>query len=313
MADTKFSIVIVNFNKFNLLHNCLKSISNQFKKNNYEVIVIDNNSSESGLENIIFEFPKVKLIKNNFNAGFAAANNQGFKIAKGEYVVCLNNDTILTEDIITPLIKEIGKYNKPTIVGCQLLNTDLSLQESYHKFPSVWNLFCENFFLYKLFPKNERLSPYYYEYIGSEKYINVDVLKGAFFIVKREVLNKLNGFDEKFFFFTEETDLFYRFKKELNGEVRFYPKLSLIHHGGGTVDSMPWFRFENLIKSKIKFFQKHCNGIDYLLKRIILFSGIFARVFLYFFVGIFLVRKKMLKKSWLYFRLLFIWPKNEFK
>lgn len=307
------SIIIVTYNKFSLLKNCLESLYKFCADLVLEVIIIDNNSSEIGQQEIINKYPKTILIKNGCNLGFAAANNQGFEIAKGDYVVCLNNDTILTEDIITPLISELEKADKHTIVGCQLLNEDKTNQESYHKFPSLWNVFCEYFFLYKLFPKNERFSPYFYNHNPDKSFIEVDVLKGAFFIAKKETIQKLKGFDERFFFYTEETDLFYRLKKELNGKTRFYPGHTLIHIGGGTVESMPWFKYKNLVKSKIQFFQKHYSGIYFLSNLMILYLGIGIRIPLYLFGGLLMFNKKLIKKSWLYLRQLTIYPKNEFE
>jgi len=309
----KISFIIVTYNKFFLLKQCLDSLFKYCGSLNLEVIIVDNNSTEKGLDELLANYANIKLIKNNVNNGFGKANNQGFEIAKGDYVVCLNNDTILTEDIITPLISELEKADKHTIVGCQLLNEDKTNQESYHKFPSSWNVFCEYFFLYKIFQKNERFSPYFYNNNPDKNFIEVNVLKGAFFIAKKEVIQKLKGFDERFFFYTEETDLFYRFKKELNGKTRFYPGHTLIHIGGGTVESMPWFKYKNLIKSKIQFFQKHYSGIYFLITLIILYLGIGIRIPLYLLGGLLMFNKKLIKKSWLYLRQLTIYPKNKLK
>jgi GT2 family glycosyltransferase len=306
------SIIIVNYNKFSLLSNCLNSIYKHSKEISFEVIVVDNNSTEGDVEKIISNYPNLSLIKNETNRGFAAANNQGLKIAQGKFILFLNNDTVFIENTIKKLIDFLEEKDEMTLVGCKLLNEDLSHQVSIVDFDDLWNLIGENFFMYLLFPKNKMLNRYHHNYKIVNEPIEVDVVKGAFIFGYTKALKEIGGFDEKFFFYSEENDLCFRFKQR-GGKVFYFPGTSIIHLGGASTDAIPWFMFMNLSRAKIQFFQKHFKGLKFILALIIHFTGIFIRVPLYFILGIVSLNKNLIKKSFYFFRLLFVYPSNSFK
>jgi GT2 family glycosyltransferase len=222
------SVVIVNYNNFELLDNCLSSL---FKYNNgekLEVIVIDNNSTEVNIEQFEQRYP-IKLIMNSRNKGFAVANNIGLKYASGKYVLFLNNDVEFIENSIDKIIDFTELKSEPLFIGCQLLNVDNTLQESVSDFPTLANILGENFFLHKLLPHSNTLNKYHKNLFNGDSPVEVDVIKGAFMFCERKALEQLNGFDTKFFFYSEEVDLCYRFKKN-KGKIYFYPGTSIIHY-----------------------------------------------------------------------------------
>ena len=280
---------------------------------NFEIIIVDNASSEGKINEYLRDFKTIKFILNEKNVGFAAANNQGAKIASGEYLVILNNDTIFLENSLEVLKKFIIKQNEELIVGCKLLNEDKSLQESVVNFPNVWNLFTENYFLYRLFPKSKIFNKYSLSYFEGENPIVVDVVKGAFMFLKKTTWRKLGGFDEKFFFYSEETDLCYRLRNKLGGKVFYLPSTSIIHLGGVTADKNLKFKFYNQAKAKIQFFQKHFGGVNFIVALFLHYSGLAFRVFVYLIPGILLLKKKQILKSYYFLMQIFIYPKNVFK
>jgi len=307
------SIIVVNYNNFSMLNNCLESIACYTTEIEYEIIIIDNNSTEGLIEEITDKFENISLIKNDKNKGFAAANNQGFKIAKGKYILLLNNDTILFENSIKKVFDFSESSDDPVFVGCQLLNEDRTYQDTVVQFPTIWNSFTENLFIYKLFPKWGFTNKYFQNYLSKDNSFEVDIVKGAFLFSKRTDMLALNGFDERFFFYSEETDLCYRFKKEFNGKVYFYPQTSIIHFGGEKTIKNSWQAFKYLSIGKIKYFQKHFAGLRYFLAIIVHYLGFLARVFLYFIQGVFTINKDLILKSGYYLKLLTIYPKNKFK
>lgn len=307
------SIIIVNYNNFSMLNNCLESIASYTTEIDYEIIIIDNNSTEGSVERITDKFENITLIKNKKNRGFAAANNQGFRIAKGIYILLLNNDTILFENSIKKVLDFAETFDDPVFVGCQLINEDRTYQSTVVQFPTIWNSFTENFFIYKLFPKWSFTNKYFQNYLSKDSSFQVDVVKGAFLFSKRTDILALNGFDERFFFYSEETDLCYRFKNELNGKIYFYPQTSIIHLGGKKEIKNSWQVFKYLSIGKIKYFQKHFAGFKYFLAIIVHYLGYLARVFLYFIHGLFTFNKDLLLKSGYFLKLLAVYPKNRFK
>lgn len=306
------SIVIVNYNSFKLLDNCLASIFTFTKDIDFEIIVIDNNSSEGDVTEVTSKYPKVILKKNDKNVGFAAANNIGFDIAKGKYVLILNNDTIFHENTIKILFDYSEKLNHEVFVGCKLLNDDGTHQVSIVDFDTLTNSFGENFFIYKLFPRSKIFNRFHLNYKDIKQAMDVDVVKGAFILCTSSALKELKGFDPKFFFFGEETDLCYRFKKN-GGTVFYYPGTSVYHVGGATTDKNLWFKFQNQSIAKIKIYQKHYIGSEAFVLKAFHFVGIFLRVPLYFIAGVLTFNGSLIIKSYYYCRTLFIYPPNKFK
>lgn len=306
------SIIIVNYNKFEYLSKCLQSVTQFTIGIEYEIILIDNNSIEGNISDVIKDYTQIRLIKNSENKGFAAANNQGLKIAKGKYCLLLNNDTELISNAIKEVFEFAESYSKDIVLGCQLLNSDGTKQESTSEFPSIKNIFTENFFLYKIFPKSKFFNKYYLNEIELFSPTRVDVVKGAFLFTKTKTLENAQGFDERFFFYSEETDLCYRLKKDFNCEIMMLPKVNIFHHNNLNKNLKPWFHFKNISIGKIQFYQKHFKGMKFFISYLLHFGGNALRVLMNLALGILKIDKQYIRKSKFFLKLFFVYPKNEF-
>jgi hypothetical protein len=305
------SIIIVNYNSFKLLQDCLESIFKHSTGCGFEIIVIDNNSSEGHVDDVVRDFDEITLIKNKINKGFGAANNQGLAIAKGKYVLFLNNDTILFENTIKKVFDFAETLNENSIIGCKLLNKDKSLQHSVYDFPSLLNVFTSNFFLYSLFPKSKLFNKYHLMNRKINETTKVDVVTGAFLFGTKEKLKEIGGFDERFFFYNEETDLCYRFKQN-GGKIFYYPQTAIIHLKGGTAKKSGWFAYKNQSLSTIKFFQKHFSRFNFIVALVLHYIGIFIRIPTFLLIGILTLNRDLIIRSYYYLKLLFLYPKNLF-
>lgn len=224
----KLSIIIVHYNVTQLLRNCLLSIEKYAKNIDYEVVVIDNKSTDSSWGDLIPEFPKVYFMASEMNGGFAKANNEAIKTAIGEYVLILNPDTEL-EDFY---LKEILDFaDSKTNFGCLGVrmhdaNGDF-LPESKRSVPDMMNSFEKLFTNFK--KKNSK--SYYRNDVGEFEIAEVEVITGAFFLVKKEVYEKVSGLDERYFMYGEDIDLCYTLLN--NGyQNYYYGKSSILHHKG---------------------------------------------------------------------------------
>ncbi len=306
------SFVIVNYNSTELLINCLESIEKFTSGINYELIVVDNNSAIGDIETLLKNKDRITLIKNDVNRGFGAANNQGVKIAKGKYILLLNNDTILFENSIKKVFDFAETLDGKEIIGCRLLNEDKTIQKSVYDFPTLLNVFTSNFFLYLLFPRSKYFNKYHLMNRGLNKITEADVVTGAFIFMSRKKFNELGGFDERFFFYMEDTDLCYRHKKD-GGKVLYFPDTSIIHLKGKSAKDESWFKNKHQSISTLKFFQKHFNGIKFLLAILFHYTGLIIRIPLFILGGILTLNKKLIMRGVFYIRLLFIYPANQFK
>ncbi len=293
------------------MEDCLRTFHQFIHGVTFEIIVIDNASSEGDVSIVTSKYPSVKLIQNDKNIGFSAANNIAAKSAKGEFLLFINNDVVFTSNVLSEIISFQNSMEEDCIIGLRLLFADGTMQESTFEFTTVWNLFTENFFLYKIFPKSKYFNKYYHNHLQLNSPVEVDVVKGCFLFCSNSAFKKLDGFDERFFFFAEETDFCYRFKKEI-GKVFYLPYLTIIHIGGAGTDRQPWFKYKNQATAKIQILQKHFYGIRFFAGYSLHVIGLILRTILYFFFGIFSLRKYQFLKSFYFFRQIFVYPKNLF-
>lgn len=305
------SIIIINYNVLRLLDNCLQSLVYHTKGVTFEVIVVDNKSEEGNVEEIINKYSGIRLIKNDTNVGFAAANNIALNFAAGKYILFLNNDVLFIDNVIKKVFDFAESRSDKIFVGIQLLNADKSKQESVVSFPSIRNAVTENFFLYKIFKRSEIFNKYYQNEIELSEPTEVDVIRGAFIFCPKDEVIKLNGFDERFFFYSEETDLCYRFKR-IGGKIILLPNLQLIHYGGSAADKNLWFKYKNQATGKIQFYQKHFYGLNFVLVILIHWIGLFMRGVIFSFAGLISINKNLIVKGYYFFKQLFVYPKNRF-
>ncbi|MDP2039171.1 MAG: glycosyltransferase family 2 protein [Ignavibacteria bacterium] len=305
------SIIIVNYNGFDLLEKCLSTLQ-EFTKISYEIIIVDNGSTVGDVDKVALKFPNVKSIKLGENKGYAAANNVGLKEASGNYLLLLNNDIVFIEDVISATVQFLKSVNDEAIIGCKLLNEDGSHQVSVIDYDTISNLFGENFFLYKVFPKSKLLSKWNRNFNLTERVEDVEVVKGAYFFIPRKVFERVGLLDERFFFYYEETEYCYRYKKT-GGRIIYYPVAKIIHVGGSSSDSNMWFKFYNQHVAKVQFFQKHFKGLKFAAACAIHYSGLLIRVPVYILAGTAQMNSSLFKKALCYLKTFFIYPKNIFK
>ncbi len=224
----KLSIIIVNYNVTQLLRSCLLSIQKYIKELEYEVIVIDNASTDRSWQNLVPEFPEVQFIASEINGGFSKANNQAIQAAKGEYILLLNPDTELEGFYMKDLLDFSDRQPDFGCLGIRMHDAEGNfLPESKRSVPDMFNSFEK---LFTNFRKNNSKS-YYRNDIEEDAVAEVDVITGAFLLVKREVYEKIGGLDEAYFMYGEDIDLCYTLLKE-GYKNYYYGKASLLHHKG---------------------------------------------------------------------------------
>lgn len=231
MYEKSLSIVIVSYNVKYFLEQCLCSVQAATTGMDVEVFVVDNNSTDSSPEYLKPLFPEVIFIENDDNPGFAKANNQAIRRCKGEYILLLNPDTVIGEDILRSLTFFMNEHSKAGAVGVKMLDGHgRFLPESKRSFPSPWVSFCKLFGLSYLFPKSKLFAKYSLSYLPADRQHKVDVLSGAFMLVRHEALDKAGLLDESFFMYGEDIDLSYRIK--LGGYSNYYIPERILHYKG---------------------------------------------------------------------------------
>ena len=260
--NINLSIVIVNWNTCKITCDCLRSVYEQTKSISFEVIVIDNASSDDSVAVIKKEFPQVLLIANSENLGFAAANNQGMEIAKGKYVLLLNSDTVVLDHAIEKTIAFADQNPQAGVIGCRILNPDMSLQRSCFMFPSLLNMFIGALYLNKFFPKSKFFGRERMTYWAHDTMREVETVMGAFMLVRKEAIDQVGIMDDSFFMYAEEADWCYRFKKT-GWQVLFTPDTKIVHLGGQSSNRVYTKMILQLRAGILQFIRKHHSKAYY--------------------------------------------------
>lgn len=257
----KLSIIIVSWNVAKDLSNCLKSIGECPPSCEFEIIVVDNASTDDTVDVIKKNFPDVLAITNDKNLGFAAANNQGIAKAEGEYVLLLNPDTIVHSVALDTLVMFMDDNADVGICGPKLSNDDGSIQRSVRRFPSFLGALHRHtaFKFVGIFKKE------YKKWLMKDFRYNeqrdVEQLIGAAMMIRRSVLDEVGVMDENFFMYYEEVDLCYRVKKA-GYRITFTPATDITHLGGQSSGQIPVEKRLMAMTSLLKFFRKHRNGLS---------------------------------------------------
>ena len=228
----KLSVVIVNYNVEHFLEQCLYSVRRAMQDIEGEVFVVDNNSVDGSLKMLAAKFPEVKVIANKDNVGFAKANNQAIRISTGEYVLLLNPDTVVEDDTFSKCIAFMDSHPDAGGLGVKMVDgKGQFLPESKRGLPTPMTAFYKIFGLSKLFPHSKRFSKYHLGYLSENEVNSVDILAGAYMLMRRETLDKCGLLDETFFMYGEDIDLSYRIT--LAGYKNYYfPETRIIHYKG---------------------------------------------------------------------------------
>lgn len=263
------TIAIVNWNTGRFLGCCLDSISGQPSDLACEMVVVDNASSD-GSTAAISAFPKVRLILNQENLGFARASNQALQEAHGRYFLLLNPDTEVRPGALEAMVTFMDEHPDAGALGCQLLNPNGTIQVSCGHFPNLANMALESLGLSRLYPKSKRVARFKMTYWSHDEEREVDQPSGACLMIRRAAWEQVGPLDERFFMYFEEVDLCYRLKKA-GWRIFFTPRAQVVHYGGGSSRQHIDVRVVVLYQSLIRFFQKHYGGWQVLaLKGLIL-------------------------------------------
>ena len=226
------SIVIVNYNVRQFLENALASIGRALEGIDGEVIVVDNASRDNSVAMVLKSFPGVRVIANEENVGFARANNQALREAKGTYILLLNPDTIVQEDTFRVMIRYLDAHPDVGLAGCKVLNPDGSFQLPCRRsFPTPWVAFTKMFGLSALFPSSRLFGKYNLTYLSPDATYPVDAVSGSFMMIRRSVVDKIGGLDESFFMYGEDLDWCFRVR-EAGYAVAYVHETSVIHYRG---------------------------------------------------------------------------------
>lgn len=249
----QLSVIILNYNVRYFLEQCVLSVQKALDGIDGEIIVIDNASSDDSCEMMKTKFPHIKLIENQDNLGFPKGNNIGVAQAKGEYICVLNPDTVVAEDTFSKILNTKNLQLNTGIIGCKLIDgAGNFLPESKRGVPTPWVAFTKIFGLYKI---SNFFGKYYAQHLSEKETGKVDILVGAFMVMKRELYLEVGGFDENCFMYSDDIDLSYLVLKTGKSNYYFH-ETSVIHYKGESTvrDGTYMKRFREAMQF---FYNKH--------------------------------------------------------
>jgi GT2 family glycosyltransferase len=300
-GKVEVSVIIVNWNAKELLRGCLDSIYSTIDNLTFEIIVIDNASSDGSPSMMEERYPQVIKICNTENRGFGAANNQAFQIMKGRYALLVNTDAVLTSDAVYKLWSFAESHPLAAIVCGQLLNAGGSRQNSIAAFPTLLTLLVNSSLLEYLLPQCYPSKRYEHK-----KPIEVDSAIGACMMVRKQALDQVGYFDERYFFFFEETDLAYSLRTR-GWKVHQVPDAFIYHLQGQSIGHNIKSRIE-FYRSRYQFLRKWYSPIYYYSARGIIFARLLVNwIFNLAAVAFSLGLIKSVKQKWTTYSQLIIW------
>lgn len=252
----KLTVIIVNYNVKFFVEQCLDSLERALDGIDSEVFVVDNHSSDGSIEYLKPRFPKVIFIESNHNLGFARANNMAIRQAEGQYVLLLNPDTFVGEQTIKQAIEFMDQHPKAGGTGVKMFNTDgTKALESRRGLPTPLTSFYKMCGLCSKFPESRRFGKYYMGYLSWDKPERIDIISGAFCLMRKEALDKAGHLDEDFFMYGEDIDLSYRLLKA--GYDNWYLPLPILHYKGESTHKSSFRYVHVFYQAMLIFFKKH--------------------------------------------------------
>jgi GT2 family glycosyltransferase len=295
------SIIIVNWNTRDLLQSCLESIYKTIHDISYEIIVVDNGSRDGSVAMLQEKYPQVRLIQNEENRGFGAANNQAMRIMTGRYALLLNSDAVLTENTVRELFTFMEAQSDAAMACGQLLNADGSKQNSVASFPNLLTLLTNTSLLEYLFPNRYPSKRYDYD-----KPVEVESCIGACLIVRNKAIEEVGMFDERYFFFFEETDWAYQMRNA-GWKIFHVPTAFIYHLQGQSIGGDIQSRIE-FYRSRYQFFRKWKSRLYYILACFVIIIRLCINWLLTSFANIFTLGiKQDLRDKWITYSRLIIW------
>jgi len=283
----KLSIIIVTYNVKYYLEQCLTSVERALAGIEGEVTVVDNHSSDGSLAYLKPRFPHVTFIESNHNLGFARANNIAIRQSRGEYVLMLNPDTIVGEQTLKEVMAFMDSHPKAGAAGVQMLKANgEKANESRRGLPTPMTAFYKMTGLCARYPRHKRLGHYYMGYLPWDEPGQIEVISGAFLMVRKSVLDKVGLLDEDYFMYGEDIDLSYRILK--GGYENWYVPARILHYKGESTQKSSFRYVHVFYEAMLIFIRKHYGHLGFLL-------GIPIRVAVYAKAAMALVSMQMHK------------------
>lgn len=252
IMNKSVTIIIITWNALHFLKVCLRSVYEKNTSTEFEIILIDNNSSDGTEEFVRNAYPQIKYYKNKENKGVAPARNQGLKLSNSDYCLILDVDTeFITENALNELMGYMSKRPEVGLIGAQLISSDGEIQNSCLEFPSLWVKMFVRFERFTFIKNTQMLKSYYMLDYNKQTEKEVDYVIGAFQFIRREMLEKVGLYDEKIFYGPEDIDFCLRGKRA-GFKTVYYPAVKLNHF---------YQRITKKVFSKITF--KHIKGLIY--------------------------------------------------
>ena len=283
------SVIIVAYNSCDFIPACLKSVRDACAGLDTEIIVLDNGSKEPILPEIKNFFPEVTWIDSKENLGFGKGCNLAEKHATKPYLFFINPDTIVSRDSFTKVLEFMESHPESGTVGCRILNEDGSIQWACRRsFPTPISAVSKTIGLAALFPKSKLLASYNMTYADPDEVTEVDAISGSFFCIRRDVYEKLKGFDEDFFMYGEDLDLCFR-TKQMGLKNYYTPSTNILHFKGQSCRTRRWDSYLDFYKAMLIFVKKH-KDLYFVPNFLVSFGILFAA-----FVGMF---SRLIPKFW---------------
>jgi GT2 family glycosyltransferase len=276
----KLSVIVVNYNVEHFLDQCLHSVRRANESCSVETIIVDNASVDGSLTMLAAKYPEFQVVANTDNVGFSKANNQAIRIAKGEYVLLLNPDTVVAEDTFTKVIAFMDSHPEAGGLGTKMVDgKGRFLPESKRGLPTPAVAFYKIFGFSKIFPKSKRFGQYHLGNLSNDETNEVDILSGAFMLMRSAALDKVGLLDEDYFMYGEDIDLSYRIQ---NGGYKnyYFADTTIIHYKGESTKKSSVNYVLIFYKAMVIFAKKHFSGKNAFLFSSIINLAIYLRAFI---------------------------------
>jgi GT2 family glycosyltransferase len=285
------SICIVAYQARSYLEGCLESIEAHPPAGSYEVIVVDNGSTDGTAEMVRSSYPRVRLIENRLNAGYAAPMNQALRVASGDYLLMLNPDTLVHPAAFERLLAFMEAHPEAGICGPKVLNTDGTLQKPCRRGePTPWAVISYFLKLSALFPRSKFFGGYLMNYLGEDEVHTVAGVSGSCMLVRRQVIDRIGYLDEQFFAYQEDADICRR-ARQAGWEVYYVPEAQITHYGGeGGSRAQPYRSIYAWHRSYYLYYRKHLAANYFFLFNWLYYLAMLLK--LVFSLGVNLLRRE---------------------
>jgi len=254
------SVIIVNYNVRDFLQQSLVSLQKALKGIRSEIFVVDNASDDGSAEMVRKRFPRIRLIANTVNLGFAKANNLALKKARGKFLLLINPDTIVQEDTIRVMVEFLKTHPDVGLAGCKIMNPDGSFQPACRRgFPTPWVAFTRISGLSKLFPKTKIFGKYNLTYLNTEETYPVDAVSGSFMMLRHEMFVQVGGLDESYFMYGEDLDWCYRIR-QAGWRIFYVHSTQIIHYKGESTRRSSIDEIHTFYEAMHLFVEKHFHS-----------------------------------------------------